>query len=249
LAFLDAIYRPAPISTRAQHGHVISAGFGILLLSVVGISMFIGNRILPFAWIGRYTLFFIIIYFIAMRLVYSYEKRQIAVFMKEIAVELKYGDVSTKTAVLNYSINALFVIVAAMFLPGIGKGIAETTGLGQTFVGNIFIAISTSLPEVVVSITAVRMDAIDLAIGNLFGSNIFNIFILALDDIFFIKGPILSFVSPNHIISALSAIAMITIAIIGLTYRAEKKRLFLAWDSIGILIVYVVNLVVLYMLR
>lgn len=42
------------------------------------------------------------------------------------------------------------------------------------FVRNIFIAFSTSLPEVVVSIAAVKMDAIDLAIGNLFGSNIFK---------------------------------------------------------------------------
>lgn len=249
LAFLDAIYRPAPISTRAHHGHVISAGFGILLLSVVGISMFFGIRILPFGWIGSYTLFFIIVYFIAMRLIYTYEKRQISLFMKEMEVVLKYGNVSTKTAIINYSINAVFIIVAATFLPKIGKGIAETTGLGQTFVGNIFIALSTSLPEVVVSFAAVKMDAIDLAIGNLFGSNIFNIFILAIDDIFFTKGPILSFVSPNHIISALSAIAMITIAIIGLTYRAEKKRLLLAWDSIGIVVVYLINLILLYILR
>lgn len=249
LAFLDAIYRPAPISTRAHHGHVISAGFGILLLSVVGISMFFGIRILPFGWIGSYTLFFIIVYFIAMRLIYTYEKRQISLFMKEMEVVLKYGNVSTKTAIINYSINAVFIIVAATFLPKIGKGIAETTGLGQTFVGNIFIALSTSLPEVVVSFAAVKMDAIDLAIGNLFGSNIFNIFILAIDDIFFTKGPILSFVSPNHIISALSAIAMITIAIIGLTYRAEKKRLLLAWDSIGILLIYLINLILLYILR
>ena len=120
----------------------------------------------------------------------------------------------------------LVVIIAATFLPKIGEGIAETTGLGQTFVGNIFIAISTSFPEVVVSMSAVKIDAIDLAIGNLFGSNIFNIFILAIDDIFFTKGPLLSFVNPNHIISALSAIAMTTIAIVGLTYRDRRNHCF-----------------------
>jgi cation:H+ antiporter len=93
------------------------------------------------------------------------------------------------------------------------------------------------------------MGAIDLAIGNLFGSNIFNIFILALDDIFFVRGPLLSFASLNHIISALSAIAMTTVAIIGLTYRTERKPLFLAWDSMCIMMVYAVNLMLLYMLR
>jgi cation:H+ antiporter len=191
----------------------------------------------------------VIIYFIAIKLVFSYEKRQIAAYMKEMAVELKYKDILTKTAIVNYSLNAVVVIIAATFLPNIGEGIAETTGLGQTFVGNIFIAISTSLPELVVSLSAVKIDAIDLAIGNLFGSNIFNILILAIDDIFFLKGPILSFANQNHIISALSAIAMTTIAIIGLTYRAEKRPLFLAWDSIGIMLVYVINLMLLYLLR
>jgi len=177
------------------------------------------------------------------------KKKQISAFVKERAVELRYEDITTKTAIKNYSINALFVIIAAAFLPKIGEGIAEQTGLGQTFVGNIFIALSTSLPEVVVSIAAVKIGAIDLAIGNLFDSNIFNIFILALDDIFFIKGDLLSFANQNHLISALSAITMTTIAIIGLTYRTEKKPLFLAWDSMGILLIYVINLMLLYMLR
>lgn len=249
LALLDAVYRPMPISAKAHHGHVLSAAFGILLLGIVTISLFLGNRILPLGWIGIYTLLFVIIYFIAMRLVYSYEKKQISAFVKEIAVELKYKDIATKTAVVNYAVNAIIIIIAATFLPKIGEGIAETTGLGQTFVGNIFIAISTSLPEVVVSIAAVKIGSIDLAIGNLFGSNIFNIFILAIDDILFTKGPLLSFVNQNHIISAVFAIAMTTTAIIGLTYRAERKPLFLAWDSLGIVLIYVINLMLLYMLR
>ena len=132
-------------------------------------------------------------------------------------------------------------------MPKIGEGNAATTGLGQTFVGNICIALSTSLLEVVVSFAAVRMGAVDLAIGNLFGSNIFNIFVLALDDIFFTGGPILSLVGRNHIISALSAIAMTATAVIGLIYRAEKKRLFIAWDSAGIVTVYTINAMFLFL--
>ena len=249
LAFLDAIYKPMPISAKAHHGHILSAGFGILLLSIIGIGLFLGNRILPLGWIGQYSLMVLIIYFVAMRLLFVYERRRIAEFVKERVEELRYEKISTRTAVVNYVINAMVVIIAAIFLPKIGEGIAETTGLGQTFVGNIFIALSTSLPEVIVSISAVKMGAIDLAVGDLFGSNIFNIFILAIDDMFFVKGPILSFVNASHIISALSAILMTAIAIIGLTYRSEKKKLFLAWDSIGILFVYVINLMLLYALR
>jgi cation:H+ antiporter len=249
LAFLDAMHRPMPISAKAHHGHVLSAGLGILLLSIAAIGLFLGERVLALGWIGPYTLLFALIYFAAMRLVYSYEKKQIAAYVKEFAVELKYNHITTKSAVINYAVNAAIVIAAAMFLPKIGEGIAEVTGLGQTFVGNIFIAISTSLPEVVVSIAAVKMGSIDLAIGNLFGSNIFNIFILALDDIFFVKGPILSFADKSHMISALSAVAMTAIAVVGLAYRAEKKKLPLAWDSIGIIAIYAMNLILLYSMR
>jgi cation:H+ antiporter len=249
LAILDAIYRPMPVLSKALQGNILSAGFGIFLLSTVAISLVLGNRIFPLGWIGLYTPLLVLIYLFAMKLVYLYERRQVSVFIKEMAVELKYEDVSVKTAILKFSINAVFVIVAAVFLPKVGEGIAESTGLGQTFVGSIFIAIVTTIPEVVVSIAAVRIGAIDLAMGNLFGSNIFNIFILAIDDLFFIKGPILSFVNENHIISALFAIAMTSTAIIGLTYRAEKRTLFLAWDSIVIILLYMANLVSLYMLK
>jgi len=249
LSVLDAFCRQCPISSRAHRGHVLSGSIGILLLSIVCVGIYAGKDLFPFGWIGPYTLLFGIIYFIAMRLIFAYEKREIAAYMKEVAVELKYKEVDAKKVYIQYGVNAAVIVAAAVFLPGIGKGIAEATGLGQTFVGNIFIALSTSLPEVVVSVSAVRMEAIDMAIGNLFGSNIFNIFILALDDVFFVKGPLLAFVSRSNIISALSAIAMTTIAVIGLTYRAEKKPLFLAWDSIAIISVYVSNLMLLYMLR
>lgn len=249
LAFLDAIHRRTPISAKAHHGNILSAGFGILLLGIVSMSLFFGNRIIAIGWIGPYSLLFIVVYFLAIRLVYFYEKRRIAAFFQKEARELKYKDIETKTAIVNYVINASIIIIAAIFLPTIGAGIAERTGLGQTFVGNIFIAISTSLPELVVSVAAVKIGAINLAIGNLFGSNIFNIFILAIDDIFFIKGHILAFANQNHIISALSALLMTAIAIIGLTYRVEKKALILAWDSVGMMLVYIVNLMLLYSLR
>jgi len=249
LAVLDAIYRPMPISAKAHYGHVLSAGFGILLLGIIVTALFLGEWLQPLGWIGSYSIICIFLYFLAMKMIYSYEKRQILEYVKEMAVELKYQKIPARTAVTHYVINAVIVIIAAVFLPKIGEGIAESTGLGQTFVGNIFIAVSTSLPEVVVSVSAVKMDAVDLAIGNLFGSNIFNIFILTLDDLLFIKGPILSFVQMNHAVPALSAIIMTAISIIGLTYRTERKRLFLAWDSIGILLVYIINLALLYTLK
>lgn len=249
LALMDAFYRPQPIYRAANPGHIVSAGFGILLLSLAAGGIFIGDRLLPFGWIGIYSVLFIIGYFIAIRQVYHYERRSLAEFVKEAAMELKYEEVPKATAYKNFAINAAVIVVAATFLPKLGEGIAEATGLGQTFVGNIFIAAATSLPEIVVSVAAVRLGAVDLAVGNLFGSNIFNIMILAVADIFFVRGPLFSFSDPNHIVPAISAIAMSSIAIIGLSYKAGKKKFFIAWDSIALMAVFAVNIAVLYMLR
>lgn len=249
LALLDAIQKPGPISARAHRGHVLSAGFSIVLLSIVALGIFAGSHTKPFGWIGPYTLLFIVIYFVAIKLVYAYEKRDVSSHLKELESSPAYADITLKEAMLKYAVNAAVVIVAAVFLPGIGKELAVATGLGETFVGNIFLAISTSLPEVTTSFAAVRMGAVDLAIGNLFGSNLFNILILAIDDFFFLKGPLLSAVEPNQVIPALSATAMTAVAIIGLTYRSQEKPLFLAWDSVCLIGLYLVNLMVLYMMR
>jgi cation:H+ antiporter len=252
LAVLDIFDRASPISSRVHQRHTLSACFGILLLSSAAVNIFIGsqNVIIPYiGWIGLYTPLIIIIYLIAMRLIFFHEKRVIAPAIGEKTKELQYKNVSKRDLYIKFTINALVIVIAATFLPEIGKLIAERTGLGETFIGNVLIALSTSLPEVVVSVTALKIGAGDMAIGNLFGSNIFNIGILALDDIFYFKGPLLSFIDSNHIVSALSAIIMMTIAVIGLTYRARKKKLFMAWDALGIFTVYFLNLIALYMLR
>ncbi len=250
LALLDVFDRASPLSSRVHQRHTLSAGFGILFLSIVAINIFLSNSQITFnsfGWIGPYTPVIIILYLIAMRLIFFHEKRIISDFVKEKVEELKYEKIPIKEVYINFSINAGVVVIAAIFLPEIGKLIAEMTGLGQTFVGNVLVAFSTSLPEIVVSVTALKIGAADMAIGNLFGSNIFNIGILAIDDVFFVKGPLLSYVEFHHIISVLSAIIMTTIAVIGLTYRARKKTLFMSWDAIGIVLVYILNLVVLYL--
>ena len=77
---------------------------------------------------------------------------------------------------------------AAGFVRTLGADLARQTGLGEAFVGTLFIAISTSLPEIVVSLAAVRIGALDLGIGNVLGSNLFNLLILGLDDVFAGRG-------------------------------------------------------------
>jgi cation:H+ antiporter len=249
LALLDALHSPAPISSKAHRGHVLSAGFSMLLLGITAMSLFVGQYFYPVDWIGSYSFVIAALYFISVKAVYIFEKREISEFVAEMAQELKYMKIPMKKALLHFSINGGVVVAAAMLLPELGEELADRTSLGQIFIGSVLISFSTALPELVVSVSAMKMGSLDLAVGNLFGSIIFNIFILAIDDVFFMAGPILSYAGRGHLISAISGILMVSLAVIGLTFRAARKRLILSWDSIGIVFVYLMNVFLLYKVR
>jgi cation:H+ antiporter len=249
IAFLDLICGPTPISGRVHQGQILTAAFGMLLLGIVAMSLLAGDYLPSIGWIGASSFVLIAIYLLSMRTVFLYERRRIAEFIEEMAEEVQYDHISTQKAYGMYGLNALIIIVAATYLPSIGAEIAVVTGLGQSFVGNVLIALSTSLPELVVSIAALRINAVDMAVGNLFGSNLFNICILALDDIAYTKGPLLSTVAAGNVITAVAAITITTIAVIGLTYRVSKKAWLVAWDSMGIAATYILATFVLYLTR
>ena len=85
-----------------------------------------------------------------------------------------------------------------------------------------------------------------MAVGNLFGSNLFNVSILALDDFFYVAGPLLNYVSANHLVSVIGTISMTAVAVIGLTFRATRKRFLLSWDALAIAAIYIVTSFLLY---
>ena len=144
-----------------------------------------------------------------------------------------------RQVVARYSFYAGIVVAAAILLPPAAEAIARMPGLEESFVGTVFVALSTSLPELAVSLAAIRMGAIDLAVGNILGSNLFNILILAIDDVAYADGLLLADASLSHLFTVLTTIAMSAIAVIGLTYpSARGKRFLLAGDAALMLVVY-----------
>jgi len=247
LGILDVLSRKVPLSSRINQANILSAGMSILFLCGVALSLDLGDSLPALGWVGIYTPLIIAGYFATMRLVFRCEKSRPR--EEGPAESRSLAALTLRAAVLRFVLNAVAVTGAAVFLPSIAARIAVMTGLGQTFVGNIFVAIATSLPELTVSIAALRIGAVDMSVGNIFGSNLFNMFILAVEDIAYAKGPILSFAQGPHLVPTLAAIAMTGLAIAGLIYHAEKKLFLWAWDSFGVMLVYAVSLVLLYLLR
>jgi cation:H+ antiporter len=221
---------------------LLSIGFGSMMLGVLGIGFVTRQDVPALGWVGWYTIALFLLYPLAMRLAFRFERRHLRAEAKEVAVELRYGAISFGTAARRYAVYALIVIGTAIYLPRLGERIAAQSGLGQSFVGSLFIAITTTLPELVVSVSAARLGAMGLALGNLFGSVMFNLFILAIDDILFVRGPLLSAVDPSHMLSILAVLLMNAVLVVSLTYQALRKRLVLAWDTLAILVIYLATM-------
>ena len=250
IAILDMLHGPGPIFSRAEHSHNLSAGFGIILIGIAAIAILAGESVPAFGHIGITTPVFLVIYAIGMRSVFLFQKRQMREHAGDISAKLQYEGITTRDAAFRYGMNALIIVVVATWLPFIGERLADETGLGRSFVGSVLVAMSTSLPELVVSIAALRIGAADMAIGNLLGSNMFNIAILAVDDLMYTKGPLLTMVSSNHVVTAGIAVVMTGIAVVSLTYRIQKKTVLrLGWDAMALLLAYIANISLMYLLR
>jgi cation:H+ antiporter len=247
LSLMDAV-QPEPISARAHQGHALSIGFGLVLIGVAGIGLVADRRLPPVGWIGLYTPVLIALYFVAMRVIFAHERHRRAQETLEVAQELQYGETSLRSALVQYSLAAVAVIAAALWLPGLGAELARQTGLGEAFVGSLFVAITTSLPEIVVSLAAVRIGALDLGIGNVLGSNLFNLLILGLDDLFYRQGPLLADAGASHSISVVAIVMMNGLFLIGLTYKVMTKRFVVSWDTGAIAAVYGMAVTLSYLL-
>jgi cation:H+ antiporter len=244
---LDFLHRGASVFTRVSHGHILSAGFGVILLGFVAFNLLLNQYGLDLSlWhVGIYSPIIVLFYLVTVRTVFKYEKTQLMEAMEDIAE--RHPEISLSRAIIFYCIAAAAVVAAGIRLPLTAEHVAEAMNWEQSFVGTVFVALATVMPEMAVTFSAFRIGALDMAISNLFGSNLFNLLILALDDLAYLKGSLLADVSSVHLISAQSAIMMTGIAIVGLLYR-PKTRLFntVGWTSLFMFGIFILNVSVLY---
>jgi cation:H+ antiporter len=242
LTVVDVLHRRESFYRRAGQGHILSASFGIVLIGLAGLGVIVGQRGDAYAigHIGLYTPLIVLLYAVAARTIFTYERRERESFAEAVAE--RYPDVTLRVALVRYVCGAVAVIAVGAWLPFLAVDVARVMGWQTTFVGTVFVAAATSLPELSVTISAVRLGAVDLAIANLLGSNLFDILIIAIDDLAFLDGPILSHVSPTHAVSAVSAAVMSGVVIVGLLYRPNVRIAGLVgWVSIGLGLLFLLS--------
>lgn len=241
LALVDVVYRRGSVYAVASGGHILSAGFGAILLAMAALVMLASTLgFLPsVGHVSWGSLVLLALYALAMRTLYLAEQRdRPAAEAQRPAVSL----ISLKVALTGYALAAMVIVGSGIWLPLIGVELAGIMGWSDSFVGTLFVALATSVPELATTWGAVRIGAIDLAVGNLLGSNLFDILILAIDDIAFRPGVLYLRVAPIHVLSALCACVMSGAVVVALAYRPVSRVLHLgSWASIALLGLYLLN--------
>src|SRR5690606_3763319 len=182
LAVIDLQHRKR-VWTRVEIGHarVASVAIGLTALAILGVLTPPG---IPLGWLGIDTLVIAGAYVAAVAWMH---RSPIGRHGEGEVLPVPTGWSrpsfgGLRPVILRFAGAALVILAAGPVLARSAEEIAAASGLGQTFVGSSLVAITTSLPELVSSLAAVRIRSYDLAVGNLFGSNAFNMFALVFVD-------------------------------------------------------------------
>lgn len=243
LSIADISYRKTNLEHAAASFANLMQGLlliALLSLVLIGVS---GPEVTIFT-IHPFSILLILLYVAGSKLISKakdkpmWKPRETKTTVKDVPDQENLDNLSLKKTAIMFTILALIVAGAGYGVAKAGIAIAEETGLSESFVGTIFTAISTSLPELIVSIAAVRQRALTLAVGNIIGGNTFDVLFVAFADMAYFNGSILHAISNNQIYLIALTILMITTLILGLLHREEKGVGKIGWESFAIILLY-----------
>lgn len=244
LALLDVFNQQTRILRRIAVTHALSAGLAVLLTGMA-VFFILADIDLQIGWLGVDSLLLMVTYLGGVWLVQG-QSGAGAPPPDDATVDVDTLP-TLRYALLGFAGATAVLIVVTPLLVSSAAGIAAITGLSTGFIGTTLVAIVTSLPEGVTTLAATRIGAYDLAVGNLFGSNIFNIFALGVVDLFFLQGRFLGTVNPVLTLAGLLALMLTALGMLGNLARVERRLVFVELDAALIMVGYVLGMYLLYM--
>jgi cation:H+ antiporter len=146
---------------------------------------------------------------------------------------------------LRFALAAAVVAAAGWLLARSGVSIAAHTGLSETVVGALLTGLASSLPELVTAVTAVRIGALTLAVGDVLGGNAFDTVIVGMADVAYRDGSIFAQLSGAHLFLIALSILLTGILLLGMLQRERHGIANIGWESFLVLVLYMGGAVVL----
>jgi cation:H+ antiporter len=254
LAVADVIIgRDALTSVVASPVVLLQGTFGILMLALIAMAITVGD--IAVGPVGLWSLLLVAAYLGGIWLLANYEQTtpgwtarrtpgQEAGHEGEEVDERPLSRLALLTAAA-----AGCILVAGWALSLSGGAMAEQTGLGAAFFGATLLAVATSLPEISTVVASVRMKRYEMALGDIFGTNLFNATLIFIIDLASSGPPVLARVGAFSVAGALLGLVLTGIFLAGIIERRDRTVLRMGWDSLAALACYAVGVALLFTLR
>lgn len=221
LAVADLLSRQGRVLTRVVVNQALVATLAILLTTIALVGTL--SRAGAVAGLGWPALAIGFAYFAGMRLLHRNRSEPPFSTSEEAEADRRASRAKVPRAVIGFGLASIVILIAAPFLASSAATLADQLGISQGFAGMLLLAVTTSLPEMVVSYTSVRAGSYDLAVGNLFGSNCFNMAAILPLDIVFGSGSILAVVPSDLTVGGLFAVLLMSLAVLDVMHKAERR--------------------------
>ena len=243
LAILDLLHRKDRILRKAALKHALTGSLTVFLIGLV-VFFILADVEIQVGWVGLDSIAIMLVYVVGLQLI---QRNQVhSAIVPSSQAEIPEGTPPLWQGLLGFALAALGLVIVTPWMVRTSAEIAEITGLGTTFVGTTLVAVVTSLPELVTTIAAVKLGADDMAIGNLFGSNLFNMFALGLTDVFYLQGRFLGIIDPAFLLVGMLGLLMTGLGLIGNLARLERRVWFIELDALSLMLLYFAGLWLLY---
>ncbi len=245
IALIDLLQGRGPLIARRKRTLLLTVLMSMLILvvSIIGFTLALPYRL---GWIGLDSLAILAVYLLGGGAIMSLEKNRSKTVQSD---KITGRGKELFRSLFLFGLAALVIFLAGTNLTDTAASISTETGLGQTLAGVIFVAITTSLPELVTTMTAVRLGFVEMAVANVFGANFLDVFILFIADLFYRQGPLTLHFSPQNLIVALMGVFLSLVILISLLFPLRRHFLRMGITSYFIIISYIFTLVFLFAAR
>jgi cation:H+ antiporter len=255
LAAVDPLSgREALTSFIVKPAMLFQATLGIVLLAVVALAMSTGDQSILGVGFWSTTLFLLCLGALWMSSRYERRKVWVAFGQKGTTQEDSKEQTSVEAAsslkllIIKLLAVSLVIFSAGFLLSMSGDALAKQSGLGTSFVGFVLVGISTSLPELSTIIAAIRLKRHEMAVGDILGSNLYNLLLIFLTDAVYAGEPVLNHVGRFEIVASLLGIVMTGILLLGLLERRDQTIFKMGYDSAAMIAVFLGGVAILYAL-
>lgn len=245
LALVDLANYQVPLLRSQAITQTLTAALAAALMTVATIFI-LADVDLVIGWVSVESVILIVLYFGGVWLVQQ-EGKLAAGAAAPAAVAPSPGFPTLRRGVVGFAAAAGVLVVVVPLLVEAATEIAASTGLGAGFVGTALLSVVTSLPELLAAWAAVRLGAPEMAVGNLFGSSVFNMLALGLADFFYVQGSFLNDVSNDFALVSLLGLLLTMMALVGNIARVERRVLFIELDAVAIILCYFLSMFLLYL--